>query len=61
MSVHQDDFCAVGDQDAVDGIDRVSRQRHERKITGRLSMDNSKLILPQLSAAHRSVRESNEL
>ena len=44
MLVHQNDFCAVGDQDAMDGFDRVSRQRYELKITGRLTMDNSKLF-----------------
>ena len=34
------DFCALNDQDAMDGLVHVLRQRYELKITGRLCMDN---------------------
>ena len=38
--MHGGDFCAMGNQDAVDGLDNVVRQRNKVKITGRLSTAN---------------------
>ena len=54
MSVHQDDSCAVGVQESVETTPRA--EDYWTIEHGQLEV-----ILPQLSAAHRSVRESNEL
>ena len=48
------------DQDAMDGLDEVWKQRYELKITGRLNINNDGsesedlFFSPQSSAAHRS-------
>ena len=63
--VRGDDFDAVGGQAAMNGLDKVLRQRCELRIT-RLFVEHGQRWqrvrgqFPQSSAAHRSFRESSK-
>ena len=59
--VHGIDFCAVGDQDAIDVLSEVLRRVHELKITDRVSMssDGSESKIMFLNRVLRIVHSEN--
>ena len=59
--MRRDDFCAVGDQDAMNVLDEVLRRRNELKITGRLSMSNDGSDSETTLFDHSESRQSLEL